>query len=63
MLIENKEPKKIGKKIVTFRVNELLLEEFRELAKLNDIKQIVIIENSMRQAVKEMKELEVTNGK
>jgi len=59
MLIE--QPKKAISKTVTFRIGNDLLAEFRELCKKNDLKQVTIIENAMKKAILEMKELEKDN--
>jgi len=56
MLIEAKREEKEGKKSTTFRLKSSLLDEFRKLCKDNNIKQVVIIENAMKQAIEEIKE-------
>ena len=56
MLIEAKREEKEGKKSTTFRLESSLLDEFRKLCKDNNIKQVVIIENAMKQAIEEIKE-------
>ena len=61
MLIEQK--KKSLKKAVTFRVDNYLLDEFKVLCKKHDLKQVSIIENAMRKAILEIKEMEKDNGK
>jgi len=46
------------KKTVTYRVDRDLLEEFKSLTKKYGYMQITVIENAMREAVKELKEIE-----
>jgi len=46
------------KKTVTYRVDRDLLEEFKSLTKKHCYMQITVIENAMREAVKELKEME-----
>ena len=55
MLIKQKQ--KQNKKTASFRFNPVLLDEFRTLCKENDLVQVQIIENAMRVAIKEMREL------
>ncbi len=46
------------KKTVTYRVDRDLLEQFKSLTKKYGYMQITVIENAMREAVKELKEME-----
>lgn len=59
MLIEQK--KKHLKKTATFRVDNDLLNDFRTLCKKHDLKQVLIIENAMKKAILEIKEMEKDN--
>jgi len=45
-------------KTITFRLDEELIREFRELCKKHDKKQVLIIENAMKKAIEELKGLE-----
>lgn len=56
MLIEpnNSTPKKA----ITFRVDEQLLKQFKELCKRHNVKQVSVIENALKKAVQELKDLE-----
>jgi len=45
-------------KTITFRLDEELIKEFRELCKAHDYKQVSIIENAMKKAIEELKGLE-----
>jgi len=56
MLIEQR--KKTPKKSVSFRFDPTLLEEFKTLCKKNDLVQVQILENAMRKAINEMKEID-----
>ncbi len=53
-----KQDKKALKKAVTFRVDSGLLDEFKHLCKKHDLKQVSIIENAMKKAIEEIKEME-----
>ena len=46
------------KKTVSYRADRQLLDEFKELTKKHGYMQITIIENAMREAVRELKEME-----
>jgi len=46
------------KKTVTYRVDRDLLDEFKVLTKKYGYMQITVIENAMREAVKELREME-----
>jgi hypothetical protein len=59
MLIEQK--KKINYKTITFRLDKELINEFRKLCKEADLKQVTIIENAMKKAILEIKELKEQN--
>ena len=59
MLIEQKS--KSLKRAVTFRVDNDLLDEFKILCKKHELKQVSIIENAMRKAILEIKEMEKDN--
>lgn len=59
MLIEQKG--KSLKRAVTFRVDNDLLDEFKILCKKHELKQVSIIENAMRKAILEIKEMEKDN--
>lgn len=45
-------------KTITFRLDEELIKEFRELCKAHDYKQVLIIETAMKKAIEELKGLE-----
>jgi len=55
MLITQK--KKEKKRMASYRFNQSLLDEFRELCKENNLVQVQILENAMKKAIDEMKEL------
>jgi hypothetical protein len=55
MLITQK--KKEKKKMASYRFDKSLLDEFRELCKQNNLVQVQILENAMKKAIEEMKEL------
>jgi len=54
--------KKQTKKIASYRLDSELLDEFKALCKKNSFVQVHILENAMRQAISEMKSLEIKNG-
>ena len=59
MLIQQQ--KKATYKTITFRLEDELIEEFRKLCKKHDLKQVLIIENAMKKAILEIKEMEKNN--
>jgi uncharacterized protein (DUF4415 family) len=58
MLIEKQPKKQDRMRIVSFRIEIDLIDEFRAMCKTNKIYQSTIIKNAMKLAIKEMKELE-----
>jgi hypothetical protein len=58
MLIEKQQKKQDRMRIVSFRIEIDLMDEFRAMCKANKIYQSTIIKNAMKLAIKEMKELE-----
>jgi len=47
--------KKKDLKTITYKLNPNLISEFREICKKHNIKQVAIIENAMKSAIKELK--------
>ena len=58
MLIEDIVKDKKIKKVISFRGDCDLIDEFRSLAKKNNIKMINVFENAMKKAIEEIKALE-----
>jgi len=51
-------------KTISFRADEEIVNEFKALCKKHKIKQITVIENAMKKAIQEIKEMEsLKNGK
>lgn len=61
MLIENSHKRTL--KTISFRADSEVVQEFKSLCKTHKIKQVVIIENAMRKAILEIKQLGVENDK
>ena len=61
MLIEQKTNKR-KVKVTSFRIDEEIVNEFKELCKKHSIKQVTVIENAMKKAIEEIKRMEVENN-
>jgi len=55
--------KKTTLKTITFRMDEKIINDFRELCKKYDYKQVAIIENAMKKAIEELKKMEKENDR
>lgn len=57
MLIKSIKEKK-NLKVASYRIDEEIVNKFKALCKKHKIKQVVVIENAMRQAIKEMEDID-----
>lgn len=57
MLVDSTSKKRVLTTI-SFRADEQIVKEFKQLCKKHNVKQISIIENAMKKAIEEMKEME-----
>jgi len=58
MLISQDEKDKRVLKTISFRADEKIVDEFKALCKKHKVKQITVIENAMKKAIQELKEME-----
>jgi len=63
MLISQDENDKRVLKTISFRADKKIVEEFKALCKKHKIKQITVIENAMKKAIQELKDLEKNNDR
>jgi len=54
--------KKPTKKTASYRFDPILLDTFRTMCKENNLVQVQILENAMRKAIEEMREMKGSNN-
>jgi len=63
MLIGTPQNTKRVLKTISFRADEMLVNEFKKMCKKHQVKQITVIENAMKKAIEEMKQMEKTHDR